>query len=71
MSDKIIPIINYERCDRCGFCVSTCPEDALQMTEDGPIFNQPITCTFCTACEEVCPHRAIRTPLIIAWGAGA
>ncbi len=71
MSDKNIPIINYARCVRCGFCVSTCPEDALQMTEDGPIFNQPITCTFCTACEAVCPQGAIRAPMTVAWGTSA
>lgn len=71
MAEKSIPIINLERCDRCGLCVSACPEAALSMTEHGPVFVQPITCTYCLACEPACPHSAIRAPLTVSWSAEA
>lgn len=69
MASQNTPIINYSRCDRCGVCVSACPEDALYMTEDGPAFTQPVTCTYCTDCESVCPQSAIRAPLTVVWAA--
>ena len=64
---EIIPIINLERCDLCGQCVKQCPEDALTMTELGPVFNRPLTCTYCSICEDVCPQSAIRAPFTIQW----
>ena len=67
MSKKRIPIVNMERCDRCGLCVSACPENALRMTDNGPVFVQPITCTYCLACEPACPYGAIRAPLTVTW----
>ena len=67
MPDKDLPIINPERCDRCGKCIDACRVDALYMDEDGPAYTQPITCTYCMDCEAVCPQRAIRAPLTVAW----
>jgi ferredoxin len=71
MSENFIPTINLSRCDRCGRCISICPEEALYLNEDGPAFVQPITCTYCTDCEAVCPHQAIRAPLTVAWASEA
>jgi NAD-dependent dihydropyrimidine dehydrogenase PreA subunit len=61
------PIINLERCDRCGICVSLCPFDALEMTNRGPMFKNPDACTYCAKCEELCPRGAIRAPYTITW----
>lgn len=68
MDRNVLPLINLNYCDRCGACVTGCPEDALIMTDHGPKFNTPITCTYCTDCEGLCPTGAIRAPLIISWG---
>jgi NAD-dependent dihydropyrimidine dehydrogenase PreA subunit len=62
---KSLPIINLKRCDRCGKCVELCPVDALEMTNQGPIFKTPNACTYCTMCEEICPRGAIRAPMTI------
>ena len=63
-----LPIINSDRCDHCGACITSCPEDALIMTDEGPTFKNPITCTYCTDCEKLCPLGAIRAPLQVTWG---
>jgi NAD-dependent dihydropyrimidine dehydrogenase PreA subunit len=68
MTEKILPRINLTLCNHCGLCVAQCPEHALEMTEKGPLFSDPITCTYCMACESLCPTGAIRTPLVVTWG---
>jgi NAD-dependent dihydropyrimidine dehydrogenase PreA subunit len=67
MAKDILPIINLERCDRCGVCIAGCPENALTMTDQGPSFIIPVTCTYCTDCEALCPQGAIRTPFTVVW----
>jgi len=67
MTKKFLPKIDLQRCDRCGACITACPEDALSMTDQGPVINGLQLCTYCTTCEDVCPQKAIRTPFIVAW----
>jgi NAD-dependent dihydropyrimidine dehydrogenase PreA subunit len=67
MMNSLLPKIDLNRCDRCGICITACPENALLLTNHGPIINAPHLCTYCTTCEDVCPQKAIRTPLFIAW----
>jgi len=67
MINETLPKIDLERCDRCGTCVTGCPEDALIMTEKGPVFSSPVTCTYCLKCEVLCPVGAIRAPLTVTW----
>lgn len=62
-----IPYINQALCIRCGNCVKGCPETALLMTSEGPAFVQPVLCTYCTACESLCPTGAIRAPYRVMW----
>ncbi len=67
MKTNFLPILDLNRCDRCGICITACPENALVMAEQGPIIKDPTLCTYCTTCEEVCPQKAIRTPLYFGW----
>lgn len=69
MTKVTLPIINLTLCNRCNLCVAHCPEIALSMAEEGPVFNDPITCTYCLDCEGLCPTGAIRAPLKVAWSA--
>jgi NAD-dependent dihydropyrimidine dehydrogenase PreA subunit len=47
--------------------VDLCPENSLTLAEHGPIFKTPITCTYCTICEDICPEGAIRAPFQFLW----
>ncbi len=67
MTKDKLPKINFIRCNQCGACVVGCPEDALIMTEQGPVFLSPIICTYCLKCEGLCPVGAIRAPLTVSW----
>lgn len=69
MTEKTKPHINLTLCNHCSLCVTHCPEDALKMTDQGPVFNIPITCTYCLDCENLCPTGAIRAPLAVVWKA--
>jgi len=69
MAEQPIPSINLTLCNRCNLCVTHCPENALEMTEQGPLFSDPLRCTYCGECENLCPTGAIRAPLSVSWGA--
>ncbi len=65
------PVINPEKCIRCGTCVKVCPvkEKAVNF-KDGdktkpPIYDYSI-CIRCFTCQEMCPANAIsvKTPLL-------
>ena len=67
MNQNDLPEIDYARCNRCELCITSCPEDALMMSDQGPIYKIPLTCTYCLACENACPTAAIRAPLRVTW----
>lgn len=71
MSDWALPEIDLGRCDRCGQCVEQCPTGAVEMAAAGPIIARPMDCSYCTACESVCPQEAIRCGYEIVWGGSA
>jgi len=67
MSEWVLPEIDLTRCTRCGTCVEHCPTQAVEMGADGPVIVRPADCTYCTACEALCPERAILCPFEIMW----
>jgi pyruvate formate lyase activating enzyme len=46
------------KCIRCGRCVETCPQHAIEMTTDGRIIHFE-DCNQCLECAKVCTARAI------------
>lgn len=54
-----IPIIEHERCTRCGRCVDICPKRVITL-RDGSIAITEEECMLCSHCYAVCPSDAIR-----------
>jgi pyruvate formate lyase activating enzyme len=44
----------------CGWCLESCPVDAIHKSEDGKIELKFDLCSNCGECVEVCPSKAIR-----------
>jgi ferredoxin len=58
------PVIDGDRCDRCGMCGRLCPTGALTLEEDSDagfvrIAGRPDACVACGLCAEVCGPQAI------------
>jgi len=67
MAERILPVINKQKCVLCGLCVDICPEAVLSLQADKLVFANPQNCTFCAACEESCPEGAVRCEFEIRW----
>ncbi len=52
-------IIEHERCDLCGTCVSVCPADCIELTETKLIIDNS-KCTSCGTCVPTCPFEALK-----------
>ncbi len=47
-----------EKCTECGWCVKTCPEDNIELTDKGIVFHD--RCIHCLRCYNFCPTEAIQ-----------
>ena len=56
------PIINREKCQGCGLCVSVCRCGALILVEKTVTIIEVDDCGWCGLCELVCPNSAISCP---------
>lgn len=67
MADRILPVINKQKCILCGLCVDACPEGVLDLQEGELAFANPQDCVYCATCEETCPEGAVRCEFEIRW----
>lgn len=61
-----MPRINSSRCIGCERCVLLCPTHALGKRNGKAALVEPDVCTYCVACEDVCPTQAIELPFLIS-----
>ena len=54
-----MPVIDREKCDGCGLCVSVCQCNAVVLVDDVITIIETEECGWCTLCEAVCPTGAI------------
>ncbi len=59
---KEMPVINAEKCQHCGLCVSVCACGALKIVGNTVKAVSVAECRWCTLCELVCPCGAISCP---------
>lgn len=65
MTLQWMPQINQATCTGCGDCIARCPTGALGWQGDKAALPHPELCTYCAACEDVCPVTAIELPYLI------
>jgi len=51
------PILNLEKCTKCGICIIYCPEGVITMTSSGPEIDYE-NCKGCLICFNECPVKA-------------
>ena len=54
-----MPVIDWEKCNGCGLCVSVCHCSALVLVDNVITVIEMEECSWCTHCEAVCPTGAI------------
>ena len=54
-----MPIIDWEKCNGCGLCVSVCHCSALVLVDNIIAVIEMEECSWCTHCEAACPTGAI------------
>ena len=54
-----MPVIDNEKCDVCGLCVSVCRCGAIVIVEGVVTIIETEECLWCTQCEAVCRRGAI------------
>jgi len=63
-----MPIIDEEKCNGCGLCISVCLCNALAMSKNNVVtIMDKVDCPWCLQCEVVCPTGAIAFPFEIVF----
>jgi len=60
-----MPVVDQEKCNGCGLCVSVCYCNALILAGNIITIIETEECGWCTECEAVCPTGAIACPFEI------
>ena len=55
---KIKPVIDKDRCTKCGECIRHCPTEVMKMGKDCPIIDTK-GCIKCFCCQEFCLEKAV------------
>ncbi len=53
------PIMDKEKCNKCGLCWLYCPDAAMKLLDDGYYEPELFYCKGCGICARVCPREAI------------
>lgn len=56
--NKVIPIVDHNKCKICKKCIEVCPVSAMNLTNKFPEADRK-KCISCFCCDEHCPYGAI------------
>jgi len=56
---KYYPCVERDNCVSCAACLLACPNKAITMKKDKPVFDYA-KCIACFCCQEACPNAAIK-----------
>lgn len=57
---ELPPVIDPEKCCKCGICDKHCPLDVIHFQEKQiPLVKYPDECWHCGSCRQDCPEKAI------------
>jgi len=59
--NKVIPVIDHNKCKICKKCIEVCPVSAMNLTNKFPEADRK-KCISCFCCDEHCPYGAIILP---------
>ena len=59
--NKVIPIVDHNKCKICKKCIEVCPVSAMNLTNKFPEVDRK-KCISCFCCDEHCPYGAIILP---------
>ena len=59
--NKVIPIVDHNKCKICKKCIEVCPVSAMNLTNKFPEADRK-KCISCFCCDEHCPYGAIILP---------
>ncbi len=62
----VMPVVDTEKCNGCGLCVSVCACGALVLVGNVVRVIETEKCGWCLQCEDVCPTGAISCPYEIS-----
>jgi len=54
-----VPVVDLDKCDRCGKCATFCQYNALSVSPRAGALVFPELCHSCGGCQRVCPQGAI------------
>ena len=60
-----MPLIDREKCNGCGLCISVCSDNGLVLVDNVVTIVETVECVWCLECEVVCPTSAIACPFEI------
>ena len=54
------PIINQEKCSKCGNCIDICPVEVFSKEDEKVIVKKAEDCIGCKACEAQCEEECLK-----------
>lgn len=55
-----MPVVELEKCIKCGLCYHACPVGAISLNQEGKPLIDTLGCVECGVCIRICPVKTIK-----------